>query len=144
MLDDLAVTYKTALGDSLKIKQGARSLLMYLKSIGKKTVVITEGPQDAQEWTLTELGISDQVDYLATTNFFGVSKVDGLFGKVLKELEIEAADLVYVGDSWNHDMLPTRDCGIFAVHYSEKENSGFDGNELRICSLNELEHILNV
>jgi putative hydrolase of the HAD superfamily len=98
-LDELAAVYKTQLKLSLELKEGAMSLLAYLKSIGKKIIVITEGPQDAQEWTLENLGPSKYVDYLATTNHFGVSKVDGLFEKVLAEVGIEAEELAYVGDS---------------------------------------------
>jgi len=108
LLNELAVVYKIELGHSLELKAGAKSLLTYLKSLGKKIVIITEGPQDAQEWTLGRLGLSEQVDYLASTNFFGVSKVDGLFEKVLEELKIDAIDLVYVGDSWERDICLLR------------------------------------
>ena len=142
LLDALAAVYKTELAHSLELKAGAKSLLTYLKSLGKKIVVITEGPQDAQEWTLEKLGLSDQVDYVATTNFFGVSKVEGLFEKVLGELKIDAKDLVYVGDSWERDILPTRACGIFPVYYSENGDSKLDGDELRISNLSVLEDIL--
>lgn len=57
--------------------------------------MITEGLQDTQDWTVEKLGL--EVDFLATTNAFGVSKVDELFGKVLERLGIEAKDLAYVG-----------------------------------------------
>jgi putative hydrolase of the HAD superfamily len=116
--EDLQAAYK---------KAGARSLLTYLKSVGKKVVIITEGPHDAQEWTLEKLGLLDQVDSLATTNFFSVSKVGGLFNKVLGELKFDAEDLVYVGDSWERDMLPARACGIYSVYYSERGSLGWMG-----------------
>jgi phosphoglycolate phosphatase-like HAD superfamily hydrolase len=98
-LDELAHTYEAALEDSLELKCGALSLLTHIKAMGKKIVVITEGPQDAQEKTLEKLGLKDKIDFLATTNLFRVSKVDGLFSKVLEQLKIGASDMVYVGDS---------------------------------------------
>jgi len=141
-LDELAAIYKAKLKLSLELKAGAVSLLTYLKSIGKKIVVITEGPQDAQEWTLEILGLSEFVDYLATTNYFGVSKMSGIFEKVLVELGIEATELAYVGDSLERDILPTRARGIYSIHFSEQEGAELSTDGLRINSLNELELIL--
>lgn len=85
----LAFLYKDALAGALEAKPGALSLLRYLRSIDKKVAVITQGLQDAQEWTLEQLGLTEYVDLLVTTNKFGKSKVDGLFGNVLKYLKGE-------------------------------------------------------
>ena len=41
----------------LELKCGALDLLSMIKDMGKKIVVITEGPQDAQERTVQGLGI---------------------------------------------------------------------------------------
>jgi putative hydrolase of the HAD superfamily len=141
-LDELAAIYKARLQLSLELKDGAMSLLAYLKSIGKKIVVITEGPQDAQEWTLENLGLSEYVDYLATTNHYGGSKIDGLFEKVLVELRIQAGELAYFGDSLEKDILPARACGIYSIHFLEREGSELNVEALKINSLIELEHIL--
>jgi putative hydrolase of the HAD superfamily len=50
--------------------------------------MVTKGPQDAQEWTLDRKGLKGNIDFLVTGNDFGVSKVDGLFKRVMKELGI--------------------------------------------------------
>ena len=140
LLNKLAGTYKSTLEIALEPKPGAISLLKYLRSIGKKIAVITEGPQDAQEWTLQKLGF--EVDYLATTNVFGLSKVNGLFGKVLEKLGVEAKDMVVVGDSEERDVIPARKEGILAVHSDEKSNLVLDLEGMKINTLWELEHIL--
>jgi putative hydrolase of the HAD superfamily len=142
VLDGLAAVYKAKLRLSLELKPGACNLLAYLKSIGKKIVIITEGPQDAQEWTLKNLDLSESVDYLATTNYFGVSKIDGLFDKVLAELGIEAGELAYVGDSLERDILPAGACGIFPIDFSEQQGSELKTDRLKIKSLDELERML--
>jgi len=139
-LDELAATYKAVLGDSLEPKPGAVRLLVYLRSIGKRIVVITEGPQDAQESTIQKLGM--EIDFLATTNAFGVSKVEGLFGKVLESLEIAAKDMVYVGDSEDRDVKPARKQGILTVHYDEKGGVVLDAEEMKIDALWKLEENL--
>ncbi|KAI0435983.1 HAD-like domain-containing protein [Xylaria telfairii] len=77
-LSELLHIYETSLKESLELKSGALSLLRTVKRLGKKIVVITEGPQDAQEWTVENLGISPYIDFLATTNHFKISKTDGL------------------------------------------------------------------
>lgn len=46
-LKELADVYKDSLEAALVIKSGAMSLLRYLKQLGKKIVIITEGPEDA-------------------------------------------------------------------------------------------------
>jgi putative hydrolase of the HAD superfamily len=62
------------------------TLLRKLASLGKMIVVVTEGPQDAQEWTIFHLGIAPYIDCLGTTNKFGATT--GLFSLVLTHLEI--------------------------------------------------------
>ena len=60
LLEEFPRVYDLTLTQSLELKCGALSLLMLVKSMGKKVVVITEGPQDAQERTLQSLGIVDK------------------------------------------------------------------------------------
>lgn len=118
-LDQLLDLYESTLNESLKLKDGALELLLGLKAAGRKIAVITEGPQDAQERTLRQLGIAEYVDFLATTNFFGVSKVDGLFPKVLGHLGIPAADMAYIGDNPERDIIPAMEAGILSIHLAE-------------------------
>jgi putative hydrolase of the HAD superfamily len=110
--------------------------------VGKKTAVITEGPQDAQERTIRALGIADKVDFLATTSAFGVSKTTGLFGKVMQHLKIGPADMVYIGDNEQRDMIPATEPGIYCVHYAEKENFSLDVYPAKINTLKKLQFIL--
>lgn len=67
--------YETALEKSLSLKPGALSLLNRMKALGERIAIITEGPQDAQEWTLQKLGISEKVDYFAKSNNLRASGV---------------------------------------------------------------------
>ncbi|KAI9767032.1 MAG: hypothetical protein M1840_005991 [Geoglossum simile] len=144
LLDELARTYEAALEDSLELKCGELSLLTRIKAMGKKIVMITEGPQDAQERTLEKLGLKDKIAFLATTNLFRISKVDGLFSKVLEQLKTAASDMVYVGDSERRDMIPAIAHGIYAIHYAEAESFSLDLYPAKINTLKKMEHILTV
>lgn len=136
ILERLLDIYKNSLQAALELKPGALSLLQTLKRLDKKIIIITEGPQDAQEWTVQELGIAPYVDILVTTNEVGRSKVDGLFSIVLEKYGIDAGDIVYVGDNEVRDVVPARSEGLLAVLYDERGETRLDDIEwLRVKSL---------
>lgn len=140
----LAALYKDALANALETKAGALTLLPYLRSIGKKIVIVTEGPQDAQEWTIERLGLSEHMDELVTTNKVGKAKTDGLFGRVLDALGIEGKDMVYIGDNYARDIVPAREQGITAIYLSEAENVVLSQRGTRVNSLLKIENILRM
>lgn len=142
-LSELLYIYETSLKESLELKAGALSLLRIVKRLGKKIVIITEGPQDAQEWTVENLGISPYIDFLATTNHFKISKIDGLFTKVLESLGISPLEMAYVGDNEFRDMKPAMAEGILSFHLTESLNSNLEVHPLRINTLQKLEYILS-
>lgn len=129
--------YERVLVANLELKQGAKSLLGALKDAGSKVVVITEGPQDAQERAVRDLGIAQYIDLLVTTNQFGLAKTSGLFKKVLEHLAIGPEDIAYVGDSWERDILPSMAEGIDAIWLNEK-NAPLNKDVLSVSSLNEV------
>jgi putative hydrolase of the HAD superfamily len=143
IISKLLVTYERTLTATLKLKCGAFALLKLLKSLGKKIVVITEGPEDAQERTIQALGIADMIDSLATTNSFGVSKTNGLFKKMLAHLNITAADIVYIGDNEDRDITPALAEGIYSIHYAEQKHFSLDTNPVIINTLRKLEYIIS-
>jgi FMN phosphatase YigB (HAD superfamily) len=134
--------YETTLSKSLQLKCGALTLMAHLKQLGKKIAIFTEGPQDAQERTLRELGLEDYVDYLATTNKLGVSKVDGMFRQALRMREINADDMVYIGDSWDRDMQPAMAEGILCVFLNETANVCLSSTPPSVNTLSKIDHLL--
>jgi putative hydrolase of the HAD superfamily len=135
-------TYEETLTKALELKCGALDLLETLRAMGKKIAVITEGPQDAQERTMRALGLVDKVDFLATTNAFGVSKTTGLFERVMDHLKIGPADMVFVGDNEKRDMDPATRLDIYGIHYAETENFSLDVYPAKINTLKKLQYIL--
>ncbi|KAJ9649257.1 hypothetical protein H2201_004264 [Coniosporium apollinis] len=148
-LEKLAAIHKRALSKALEPKPGALALFQHLKRTGKTIIIITEGPRDAQEWTIEQLGLTQYVDILVTTNETGIAKVDGLFGEVLRRYRIKAEDMVWVGDSETRDVVPAAEAGILSILYDEKSDCQLDGSgqpssRLSINSLTKLEHILRM
>jgi putative hydrolase of the HAD superfamily len=139
-LDELTRAYQLSLKEALQLKPGAKELLQHLRSKGKKIIIITEGPRDAQEWTVRNLGLDEYVDVLVTSSEMGKSKVDGLFGKVLTQYGIEAEEIVFVGDNLERDVLAGRDAGMCSVLFDE----GWDGvtREDGIVCVRDLREIL--
>lgn len=135
--------YQSSLQFNLAIKAGALSFLRALKQRGKNIIVITEGPADAQERTVQELGLKHYIDVLVTTNEMGRSKVDGLFGAVLKKYGIHSDEIVYFGDNAVRDIKESQEEGILAVLYDEKQqNQLTDMGTLSINSWGTLKDML--
>ncbi|KAI9786028.1 MAG: hypothetical protein M1835_003197 [Candelina submexicana] len=142
-LDKLAMLYKQGLKQNLQLTAGALHLLQYLKSRAKKVMIISEGPLDAQEWTMESLGLTPFVDVLVTSNDMGLSKVDGLFGAVLAKHKIREDDMVFVGDNAVRDIEAARAAGIEAVLYAEGSNCRLKRGEASINSLLKIKHLID-
>lgn len=140
----LLALYKSSLAASLVLKPGALDLVQKLKTLGKKIIVVTEGPRDAQAWTLQQLGLSGYVDLLVTSNELRRSKTDGLFGEILRIYGIPAARMMYIGDNYIRDVVPAREEGILAVHLDGSSGCLDSGDEtIRMCSLIEVSRLFD-
>ncbi|OCL01713.1 HAD-like protein [Glonium stellatum] len=120
-LDELAALYKTALAAALTLKPGALELFRQLKALGKQIIIITEGPKDAQKWTVEQLGLAPYVDVLVTSNEVGLAKDAGLFGEALQRCGIKSEEMVYVGDRLEKDVVPAKAVGVLAVLFDEQD-----------------------
>lgn len=140
---ELLGSYEATLMASLELKCGALGLLSAVRNMGKKIVVMTEGPQDAQERTVQGLGIGGYIDFLATTNHFRVSKTSGLFPRVLEHLGISPGDMVYVGDNEQRDMEPAMAEGIFSIHLAETKHVSLNTFPPQINTLRKLQYIFS-
>ena len=141
-MEKLLSLYEDSLSAALELKPGAADLLALLKSLGKKIVIVTEGPQDAQERTVEALGIAEYVDFLATTNRFRTAKTDGMFGMVLAHLGISARDMAYVGDNEKRDTTPAAAQGIFSILLDEARETSPASSPPRVNSLRVLHNCI--
>ncbi|KAJ5921203.1 hypothetical protein N7466_009529 [Penicillium verhagenii] len=127
--------YQSSLQSHLTLKLGVADLFRALQELGKNIIIVTEGPADAQKWTVEMLGLEHYVDILITTNELGKSKVDGLFGAVLDKYGIDAGDIVYFGDNEVRDVQAARESGVLSILYDERRDRALDDlDNLRIDS----------
>ena len=91
------------------------------EELGLEVVIISEGPMDAQEITLEELGIKNFVDKLFTASVAGTSKTENLFSFVLQELKCQPEEVFYIGDSKERDIAPAEKVGIRAALFNPKK-----------------------
>jgi putative hydrolase of the HAD superfamily len=142
-IDHLLEIYQSSLRFNLTLKTGALQLLQTLQRLDKKVMVVTEGPADAQEWTIRELGLWPYVDALVTTNEVGKSKVDGIFGAVLEKYSIHPEEMVYFGDNKVRDVHAAQEEGLLAVLYDQKQETHLECPEsLRMNSWGTLQNML--
>jgi putative hydrolase of the HAD superfamily len=119
-LDRLLGVYDAALGEELELRAGAAEALRAARRAGLSTMVISEGPADAQSTTIERLGIAPMVDILVTTAAEEVSKSDGLFEIALTRAGCGPEEMLYVGDSVERDIAPALALGIAAVYVGEE------------------------
>lgn len=134
----LLETYEETFLNSLAPEPGMRDVLIAGHSAGKKIFVITEGPQDAQERVVQALNIEPYVDVLATSNAYGISKIDGLVSKVIERHSIPSSEFIYIGDNYERDIEPLKSHGISSIHYAPLHSPQSNKDCLSIVSWSQL------
>ncbi len=115
----LTAVYKRALLNALEATRGAKRVLRTLRSRGYSIAVISEGPADAQQWTIERLGLAPLVDLLVTSAQERTTKVDALFERALARMSHPFRPL-FVGDSLQRDIVPAAKAGFRPVLYDPK------------------------
>ncbi len=115
--------YKDSLLNYLELVHGAKNTLTEISNRDYSIAVVTEGPQDAQEWTIRKLGIDCYINRLITSNAEKQSKKNGLFSTVLKKLNVSADKVMHIGDSLYSDVIPAQQAGIQVLWYNPKNEN---------------------
>jgi HAD superfamily hydrolase (TIGR01662 family) len=107
--------YDAAYQNNRRAVPGSRELLALLKEEAQ-VGIITNGFCDLQEEKIAVCGISPLIDILIISEEAGYKKPDRrIFETALARAEADPAESLYVGDSWNVDILPASACGMKAV-----------------------------
>jgi putative hydrolase of the HAD superfamily len=140
--DDLVQVYATSLENALLLQDSALELMKTLKTNGYTIAVISEGPHDAQEWTLQKLQLFPLIDVLMTSNREHISKKDGLFEIFMDRYQIERDRVVLVGDSVENDIIPASKAGLKAIHFNPKNQPSSPAASFTIAHLTEVTTII--
>jgi HAD superfamily hydrolase (TIGR01549 family) len=107
--------YDAAYQKNRRAVPGSRELLALLKE-EVQVGIITNGFRDLQEEKIAICGISPLIDILVISEEAGFNKPDKrIFQTALALADADPAESLYVGDSWNVDILPASACGMKAV-----------------------------
>jgi HAD superfamily hydrolase (TIGR01549 family) len=117
--------------------------LAALRERGLKVVIAGNQPREA-EGALARLGLP--ADVIATSGEWGVAKPDpGFFSRVCEVAAEPAANIAYVGDRLDNDVLPARAAGMTAVFirrgpwgWMHAERPEIDQAHVRLDSLADL------
>ena len=141
--DELVDIYAAGLAESLELEDGASDVLRKIKGEGLNVAVITEGPHDAQEWTIKKLGLSKMIDRLITSNKERISKKNGLFDVFIERTRAQASECFVVGDSIDNDILPANKSGIKTIYFDPKNKGPDEVATHRVSHLKDLLKILH-
>lgn len=114
--------YQETLDRNLTLNPGAREALQAARQQGLRTMVVTEGPDDAQQGVLARLKLAPLVDHLITSSRLGVSKTDGLYAAAAAEAGLPGSAILHVGDSPLRDAQAARKAGWHSLVVGEAPN----------------------
>jgi FMN phosphatase YigB (HAD superfamily) len=92
----------------------AAPALARLRAAGLRVGIAGNQPEGAAE---AVAGLVAPGDLVATSAGWGVSKPDpAFFARLVDELGLAPAEIAYVGDRVDNDVVPAADAGLVAVH----------------------------
>ncbi len=119
-LDRCLDIYDESLAEVLTLKEGAIELLQECKRHDLNVMVVTEGPEDAQQKTLERLGIAPYVNRLFTSSKCKLHKGNGLFTHAIEEVGGTPEESIVIGDNIDRDIAPAEAMGLLAILVTKK------------------------
>ncbi|UOE93587.1 HAD family hydrolase [Alkalihalobacillus sp. LMS39] len=121
-------------------------LLSDLQSLNYEIGVLTNGPGSHQFAKIKTLGILPYVkkEFIFISDEVGVAKPNKqIFIHAAQTLKIDDEDLVYVGDNWTNDIVPSSQLGWQAIWYNHRQHKrGTEDNPY--VEINKLDLVLDV
>ena len=107
--------YRSAYATNRRAIPGSGKLLEYLSS-HVRVGVITNGLRTAQGEKLKACVLEKYIDVLIISEEVGYRKPDRrIFEEALKRTDTKPSEAVYVGDSWDFDIVPGSGCGMKTI-----------------------------
>ncbi len=102
----------------------ARAMLQGLEDAGLRLAVISNADGRVARY-LDAAGLADAFEFILDSGAVGIEKPDRrIFDMALERLGLEAGEVVYVGDSWEIDVVGARGAGIRPVYLSASPRAG--------------------
>jgi FMN phosphatase YigB (HAD superfamily) len=120
------------------------SLIRRAKATGKRVIIVSDtyfDEQQLRELITAALGvdsIDELIDHVFCSSHFGVSKHNGLFADVVRELNAAPNDILHIGDNFAADVSGASKCGVQGVHFCAFNESLGDVMRLQAAAANVL------
>lgn len=105
---------------------GVHELLSYLHKKQVKLAIITNGTIDTQYNKVKKIGVGRWIDEknIIVSEEVGYAKpAREIFQLVEEKLELLPEDLLYIGDSWKHDVAGAIEAGWDAIYLNSRKES---------------------
>lgn len=104
-----------------------------VKSVHLPRYIMTMGDPDTQMYKINQVGIADLFDDINVVP----QKVGKRYQEVLAKYNLEANEVLMIGNSLRHDMLPSLELGMYGAHlYAHKcRYESYVGHDLDVTSL---------
>jgi putative hydrolase of the HAD superfamily len=103
---------------------GVRAMLRGLEDAGLRLAVISNADGRVARF-LDTAGLADAFEFILDSGSVGIEKPDRrIFDMALERLGLDADEVVYVGDSWEIDVVGARSVGIRPVYLSASPRDG--------------------
>lgn len=140
---ELYETYWGYMLDNMQLVRGADKFLDRLKCSGIKIAICTDLTTHIQHRKLRKLQIADYVDVFVSSEEADAEKPDSrIFKMVIEKLGIQPVEAIYVGDSYEKDIIGAKAAGMFPVWFNPHKyvKSGMEADQiLEITEMAQLE-----
>lgn len=116
---DLYEEYWNYMLNNMVLSYGILDLFKKLKNNNIKIGICTDLTSHIQHRKIKKLGIADFIDVFVSSEEAGVEKPDlHIFNMTLDKLKVKPKETIFVGDSYNKDILGAYNVGMFPVWYN--------------------------
>jgi HAD superfamily hydrolase (TIGR01509 family) len=104
--------------------EGTAAMLSRLRETGLRLAVISNADGRVARYLATA-GLADQFEFILDSGILGIEKPDPrIFEIALERLGLGADEVVYVGDTWEIDVLGAREAGIRPIYIAKEPRDG--------------------
>jgi putative hydrolase of the HAD superfamily len=142
MKDDPASTVPMVEWDTVEAVQGIDSVLEYLQSSGRRSVLATSAAISNESQiraALARVNLDKYFSHIYCFKNTGLPKGEDFYRHILADLDIPASEVVMVGDGFEKDVLAANNTGIYAVWFNPRSNETHTGERhVTVHSMQEL------
>lgn len=132
--------------DNMKLEKGVEKLLKRLNRSGIRIAICTDLTTHIQHRKLRKLQIADYIDVFVSSEEAGVEKPDAaIFNMAVSKLKMKPEEILYVGDSYEKDVVGASKVGMQPVWFNPHKKSKKDAmveDIMEITEMGELERYI--